>query len=736
MTTGSRQGTHAEDLSQIVEEQRRTIDALINAAENRSHHESDMAALATWQQNLALQQRVTERTERMLVAEQLLRAVIDSVDAGLCILDGEGTVIDTNRAWDQLAGPRGDGPVTVFDLAGRAGELGPVLTEAANAFRKLLAGEQAEISVEHRVGPDGQARWIVVRLNAVQGHSAARAVVTAIDVTARKQAQEALRRATKDASPLALVARHMDDAVVVYDADGVIEWVNDAFVRMTGYPMDDAVGHTRQSLLGADLKLPTAEDYAGTDGQIVLPEFQAHDRNGRPYWIRLEMYRVVDEDGVMRMVGVEHDVTARREADESLLAAIERSEALAQELSTEKALLTGVISSVPHFTYWKDFAGRYNGHNTAYLALRGLPPETTLAGLREDELEVKDNLSRTFTELEEQVTRTGTAVIDHPVTMPAAEGPARSLLVSVLPQFGPDTQVEGVIGVGADVTLVGEMERQLHQASRLEAIGQLAAGIAHEINTPIQFVSDNVRFMADSFEQLRELIGVMDGASADNDKASAKITEIRDKLEEIDVEFLLEEIPRALGESLEGLERVAQIVRAMRDFSHPGEGRREIDVNRAIESTVQVARNEWKYHAELSLDLSEDLGQVPCYEGEFKQVVLNLIVNAAHAIDSRRGGDHTSPLGHIRISTRQVDGQAEIRVSDDGTGMPPEVRERIFDPFFTTKEVGKGTGQGLSMAYATIVQKHGGTIRVESEVGSGATFVIRLPLECEAAPQA
>ena len=686
-----------------------------------------------------LQQHVAERTERLLVAEQLLRAIIDSLDESVCILDADGVVIETNRHWDQVLCPvatGAQGRTTIAEVAERGGCLRPVLAEAADAFARLLEDERVELRPEHRITADGQTRWFRVRLDAVRGHRDARALVTIIDITAATAAREARRCAIKDASPLALVARHMDDAVVVYDADGVIEWVNEAFVRMTGYPIDDAIGRTRQSLLGTDLELPTAEDYAGTDGQIVLPEFPARSRDGRAYWVKVEMYHVVDEDGVMRMVGVEHDVTARREADETLLAAIERSEALAQELSAEKALLAGVISSVPHFTYWKDFAGRYNGHNAAYLTLRGMSPDATLVGLREAELDVLDVLSHTLPELEEHVFRTGTPVIDQPVTLPATDGPAHSLLVSVLPQLGADGQVDGVIGVGADVTLVGEMERQLHQASRLESIGQLAAGIAHEINTPIQFVSDNVRFMADSFDQLRELIVLMDGVSSDIDAATAtgRLEEIRDKLEEIDVEFVLEEIPRALGESLEGLDRVAQIVRAMRDFSHPGEGRREIDVNRAIESTVQVARNEWKYHAELTLDLAEDVGEVPCYEGEFKQVVLNLIVNAAHAIDARRSGDRAAPLGHIKIATRRTDDYAEVQVSDDGTGMTAEVRERIFDPFFTTKEVGKGTGQGLSMAYATIVQKHGGVIRVESEPGCGATFIIRLPLESEPAP--
>jgi two-component system NtrC family sensor kinase len=250
------------------------------------------------------------------------------------------------------------------------------------------------------------------------------------------------------------------------------------------------------------------------------------------------------------------------------------------------------------------------------------------------------------------------------------------------------------------------------------------AGIAHEINTPIQFVSDNTRFVEQSFTELLTLVTAVQERFGDKD---AQITEL---LRDIDADFLLAEVPTALAESLEGLERVAQIVRAMKDFSHPGQGRSDVDVNRAVESTAQVARNEWKYHAELSLDLAPDVGLVPCYEGEFKQVVLNLIVNAAHAIEAagpREGGG----LGHIRIRTSRCTGAVEVAVSDDGTGMDEATQQRIFDPFFTTKEVGKGTGQGLSMAYSSIVQKHGGSIRVDSSRGAGTTFTISLPTEVE-----
>jgi signal transduction histidine kinase len=311
--------------------------------------------------------------------------------------------------------------------------------------------------------------------------------------------------------------------------------------------------------------------------------------------------------------------------------------------------------------------------------------------------------------------------VDRHITVTGPNDSPRSFLLSVLPQ----PEAGGVIGIGADVTRIGELERQVHQANRLEAIGQLAAGIAHEINTPIQFVSDNTRFVEQSFTDLLTLVAAVRERFGDTDEEMAAL------LQDVDADFLLTEVPTAIAESLEGLERVAQIVRAMKDFSHPGQGRSEVDVNRAVESTAQVARNEWKYHAELSLDLSADVGLVPCYEGELKQVVLNLIVNAAHAIEAagpRPGGG----LGHIGIRTARTADGVEVAVSDDGTGMDEATQQRIFDPFFTTKEVGKGTGQGLSMAYSSIVHKHGGAIRVDSAAGAGTTFTISLPARVDA----
>jgi signal transduction histidine kinase len=188
---------------------------------------------------------------------------------------------------------------------------------------------------------------------------------------------------------------------------------------------------------------------------------------------------------------------------------------------------------------------------------------------------------------------------------------------------------------------------------------------------------------------------------------------------------------------LEGLERVSGIVRAMKDFSHPGQGRAMVDLNKVVETTVQVSRNEWRYVAELALELGEDVGQVPCLQGELKQVLLNVVVNAAHAVAERRERSGAGELGRIVVSTRRSGAEVLISVTDDGIGMDEATRLRVFDPFFTTKPVGRGTGQGLSLAHATVVQRHGGRIEVRSAPGQGSTFTVALPLEApsDALPQ-
>jgi signal transduction histidine kinase len=306
----------------------------------------------------------------------------------------------------------------------------------------------------------------------------------------------------------------------------------------------------------------------------------------------------------------------------------------------------------------------------------------------------------------------------------------------------PGNPHAGSLWIIEDVTarLKEEQERQflevqLRQAQKLEAIGQLAAGIAHEINTPTQYIGDNTNFLSEAFGDVLRVLDADERALAQaKDLPSGLQAELASVREEADIAFLRGEIPRAIQQSLEGITRVTRIVKAMKDFSHPGGDRPvEVDLNRAIESTVTVSRNEWKYVAELTLDLDPELGQVTCFPNEMNQVVLNLIVNAAHAVADGKGeGDK----GGITVSTRRDGDWAEIRVKDTGTGIPEAARGRIFEPFFTTKPVGKGTGQGLAIAHAVVVERHKGSITFESELGAGTTFIIRIPIQGPVAEEA
>ena len=268
------------------------------------------------------------------------------------------------------------------------------------------------------------------------------------------------------------------------------------------------------------------------------------------------------------------------------------------------------------------------------------------------------------------------------------------------------------------------------QSQRLESIGQLAAGIAHEINTPIQYIGDNTTFIRDSFEDLNRMIqALLDlfSAARKGQVEPAVLNRVTDALAETDFEFVNQELPVAIDQTLEGVSRIKGIIRAMKDFSHPGDdGHTLASINQCIQSTSTISKNEWKYVADLELDLDPDLPDIRCNPGELNQVFLNLIVNAGHAI-AERLGQNTREKGKINIRTQWADQAVSICISDTGTGIPDDIVEKIFDPFFTTKEIGKGTGQGLAIVRSIVVNRHHGQIKVKTRSGSGTTFWITLP---------
>jgi PAS domain S-box-containing protein len=288
-----------------------------------------------------------------------------------------------------------------------------------------------------------------------------------------------------------------------------------------------------------------------------------------------------------------------------------------------------------------------------------------------------------------------------------------------------------VRGISIDVTMQRKLESELHQAQKLESVGRLAAGVAHEINTPVQFVNDSCYFLRDAITQVRTALTVyrdaVEAVAAGSLDPSDALTRVREAEQTADLTFLDENMPAAVERSLEGLERVTAIVQSMKEFSHPDQDAPSwADLNAAIRSTLTIARSEYKYVADVETDFGE-ISPVVCYIGELNQAFLNIVVNAAHAIGDVVAG--TDRKGLITVTTRQEGDQVIVWVRDTGGGIPAEIRGKVFDPFFTTKEVGKGTGQGLSVARSVIVDKHRGSLTFETQQGVGTTFVVRLPVD-------
>lgn len=284
---------------------------------------------------------------------------------------------------------------------------------------------------------------------------------------------------------------------------------------------------------------------------------------------------------------------------------------------------------------------------------------------------------------------------------------------SINPAYS-DKGISAYVVVVRDITERTQMELSLLHSQKLESIGQLAAGIAHEINTPAQYVGDNMHFIKESWEEIQPIIEV-----AKANEATSAACEV------VDLEFIEEELPNAFSQAISGIEQISHIVLAMKNFAHPGEVVMEpVNLNEVIENVILIAKNEWKYVAFVNIDLAPDLPIIDAIPSEVNQVLLNIIVNGAHAIEAR--GE--SELGLISVKTDWSERHVKVLITDNGTGMSEKVLNRIFDPFFTTKGVGKGTGQGLAIAFR-VMEKHNGTIDVDSTEGEGTTFTLKFPIK-------
>lgn len=391
----------------------------------------------------------------------------------------------------------------------------------------------------------------------------------------------------------------------------------------------------------------------------------------------------------------------------------------------ERKLLATIIEQTTDTVIITDPGGIIRYVNPAALENSGyredelLGQKTSLFKSKETNPKVYDELWQTITQGNVWFGRLTSLKKDH---TPIEED------VTISPVRDAEGDITHYVAIKRDVTEMDLLQRQLLQAQKMEAIGQLAAGIAHEINTPMQYVQNNVTFFQQAFY---DIVGLLEDYKELHESSEIKIPpKAESRLTGVNLDFLLEEIPESIEEAHGGIDRVVKIVSAMKDFSHPGtDDKTVIDINKSLESTIMVSRNEWKYVAELKTDLDPNLPMVSCLPDQFNQAILNLIINAAHAVEEAGGSIPDNP-GDISISSRYDDDTwVEIRISDSGNGIPEEIQDRIFDPFFTTKEVGKGTGQGLSIIHDVVVQKHDGRISFVTSPGEGTTFVIRLPIK-------
>lgn len=403
----------------------------------------------------------------------------------------------------------------------------------------------------------------------------------------------------------------------------------------------------------------------------------------------------------------------------------------------DRELLLALLGHTKDAIYFKDKESRFLRASHCLIKRFGLKYPHEVIGKTDFHFFGVSHASAAY-EDEQKVIRTGEPILDKEEREVWDDQSVTWAATTKLPLYDADGSIVGTYGISRDITKKKreeeerkELELRLQLAQRLEAIGSLAAGVAHEINTPTQFVSDNVKFLGDAFSDLSSILAAS-MALVDKSKGIQKLDAERKKvqkaMEEYDLEFLNEEIPQTIEQSLDGLRQTAKIVGAMKEFSYPSSPEKsKSDLNHAIENTLNVSCNEWKGIAEVDLELDPELPEVACMVDQINQVILNLIVNAAHAIDATE-----SRQGRIGIKSKVEGASVCIEVSDTGTGMTDSVRSRIFDPFFTTKEVGKGTGQGLAMVRAVIVNTHCGTVECESELGKGTVFKVLLPIDANA----
>lgn len=533
-------------------------------------------------------------------------------------------------------------------------------------------------------------------------------------------------------------------AIIGTKPEGLITVFSEGAELLLGYTADEAVGkmtpldyHDPAEVAARAAEIGVEPDFGvftvfPRRGEVEIREWTYIRKDGTRLTVLLSVSAQRDREGrIVGFLGVASDITERKRAREEVLRLNRELEDRVQErtaaLTSSNAIIRATLESTTEGIIATDLEGRITMFNERFLEICPVPAGKEITTLRQlaDEVFIP-HLSNP----EEFLRREQTLEMrPEEETFDILEFKNGRVLERCSRQQRIGNRSFGRVWSYRDITERRAMESQLQQSQKLEAVGQLAAGIAHELNTPAQYVGDNIRFIQESFKDivavLLEYQNIL--ALAEKEKIfESAVVGVRQAEQSCDLQFLQREVPLALKQAGEGIERMAAIVLALKEFAHPDSVQPELaDLNHALENTLMIARNEYKYVADVETELNP-LPLVSCHIGQLNQVFVNLIVNAAHAIADQvreKGG-----RGRIRVRTLQEGGLVKVQIEDTGGGIPEGIRDRIFDPFFTTKEVGRGSGQGLAIAHSIVVGKHGGALTFETEVGKGTTFTVALPV--------
>ncbi len=645
-------------------------------------------------------------TLKLLTDEiQLMHRAIEQSPTGIMFTDADGTIQYMNPKSETITGRRKSETLGKNLRAVRRSD--STQSDVEGMWQAVVSGKEWHGTSKRSLTSD-KAMWQRTVLSPLMNNEGqiSHWLVVDEDITARMHMEEALVRSE------ALFRSIWDTSIVglrLTDADGRVLRANEAYCKIVGKQKSEIEGHF------------FSEAYASESGILEKHRVRFANRsispqlerrmvlwNGKAVWVELSNSFVELGDQGTILLSIYRDVTERKAAE--------------GELASERELLLTLIDNLPDRVYVKDAEARFLINNMPHVRALGETTRQAVVGktdfdFRPHEVAAKSNAD------DQHVIATGEPLINREEQIVSRSGRSATILTTKVPYRDQDGKIKGLVGIGRDITELKRMQGTLVQADKMASLGALTAGIAHEINNPLAYVSSNMNrleeYFADATALLEQWQSLGKSLAHAPDGIGAELAKLDEHALRIDLEFILQDFPAMITSIRDGIQRIKKIVDGLRGFAHTTQHAfSDANINDAIEETLTVVWNELKYKAAIVKKFSV-VPPVKCNIGEIKQVLVNLLVNAAHAIEG---------MGTITITTKADTDNVLVAIRDTGCGIPSANLKRIFDPFFTTKSVGRGTGLGLWIS-STIIGKHNGSLTVESTVGSGTQFLISLPLK-------